>query len=228
MKTPNILKWSESHSVVSNSLRSHGLYCPWNSLGQNTGVGNLSLLQGIFPTQGSNPGLLHCRRILYQLSHKVTLRIKEWVAYPFYSGFSQPRNPTGSPALQADSLPTELWTLTIIHVKLWFASVSAQAMGGLFVCFFPDLRFKWAFGQDKVLWNQTSTRKLIHFTILKECIDFIGQSFSASALLTFSHSVVSDSWRPHELQHTRPSCPSPTPRVLLYWLCQSLWLCGSQ
>ena len=41
-----------------------------NSLGQNTGVGSLSPLQGIFPTQGSNPGLLHCRWILYQLSHK--------------------------------------------------------------------------------------------------------------------------------------------------------------
>ena len=44
--------------------------CPWNSPGQNTGVGSLSLLQGIFPTQGSNPGLPRCRRILYQLSHK--------------------------------------------------------------------------------------------------------------------------------------------------------------
>ena len=47
----------------------HGLYSPWNSPGQNTGVGSLSLLQGIFPTQGSNPGLLHCKWILYQLSH---------------------------------------------------------------------------------------------------------------------------------------------------------------
>ena len=45
-------------------------YSPWNSPGQNTGVGSLSLLQGIFPTQGSNPVLLHCRQILYQLSHK--------------------------------------------------------------------------------------------------------------------------------------------------------------
>ena len=43
---------------------------PWNSPGQNTGVGSLSLLQGIFPTQGSNPGLLPCRQILYQLSHR--------------------------------------------------------------------------------------------------------------------------------------------------------------
>ena len=65
------VKWSGSHSVVSDCLQPHGLYSPWNSLGQNTGVGSLSLLQGIFPTQGSNPGLLHCRQILlYQLSHK--------------------------------------------------------------------------------------------------------------------------------------------------------------
>ena len=62
--------WSESRSVVSDSLRPHGLYSPWNCPGQNTGVGNLSLLQGIFPTQGSNPGLPHCRQILSQLSHK--------------------------------------------------------------------------------------------------------------------------------------------------------------
>ena len=43
---------------------------PWNSPGQNTGEGSLSLLQGIFPTQGSNPGLLHCGWILHQLSHQ--------------------------------------------------------------------------------------------------------------------------------------------------------------
>ena len=61
---------SESHSVVSNSLQPHGLHRPWNSPGQKTEVGSRSLLQGIFPTQGSNPGLLHCRRILYQLSHQ--------------------------------------------------------------------------------------------------------------------------------------------------------------
>ena len=46
------------------------IYSPWNSPGQNTKVGSFSLLQGIFPTQGSNPGFLHCRQILYQLSHK--------------------------------------------------------------------------------------------------------------------------------------------------------------
>ena len=52
-----------SHSVVSDSLRSHGLYTPWHSPSQNTGVDNLSLLQGLFPTQESNPGLLHYRWI---------------------------------------------------------------------------------------------------------------------------------------------------------------------
>ena len=50
---------SESHSVMSDSLRPQGLYSPWNSPGQNTAVHSRSLLQGIFPAQGSNPGLLH-------------------------------------------------------------------------------------------------------------------------------------------------------------------------
>ena len=74
----------ESHSVMSNSLRPHGLYSPWNSLGQNIGV-------GILP----NPGLLHCRRILYQLSHKGSPEILECVTYPFSSGSSRPRNWSG-------------------------------------------------------------------------------------------------------------------------------------
>ena len=68
-------KWSESHSIVSDSLSPHELYSPWNSPGQNTGVGSLSLLQGIFPTHGSNPGLLHFGRVLYQLRYKGSPRI---------------------------------------------------------------------------------------------------------------------------------------------------------
>ena len=65
------------------------LFCiphsPWNYPGQNTGVGSLSLLQGIFPTLGSNPGLPHCRQIVYQLSQGRTggqyniSRIKNWI-----------------------------------------------------------------------------------------------------------------------------------------------------
>ena len=63
---------------MSNPLRLHGLYSPWNSLGQDTGVGSLSLLQGIFPTQGLNPGLLHCNRILYQLSYEGSPKERIW------------------------------------------------------------------------------------------------------------------------------------------------------
>ena len=66
----NEVKWSESCSVVSNSLGPHGLYSPWNSPGQNAGVRSLSLLQGIFLTQGSNLGLWHYRQILYHMSHQ--------------------------------------------------------------------------------------------------------------------------------------------------------------
>ena len=70
---------------------------------KNTGVGSLSLLQWIFPTQGLNPGLPHCRQPIYHLSHKRSPRILEWAAYPFSSRSSQ-----RGTALQADSLPTEL------------------------------------------------------------------------------------------------------------------------
>jgi len=70
---------SDSCSAVSDSLRPHELYSPWNSPGQNTGVGSLVLLQGIFPIQGSNPGLPHFRQILYQLSHKGSLQSKSYI-----------------------------------------------------------------------------------------------------------------------------------------------------
>ena len=78
-----------SRSVVSDSLRPHGLeptrlLCPWNSPGRNTGVGSHSLLQRIFPPQGSNPGLLHCRWMLNFLSHQGSPTVlKTWfVSFP--------------------------------------------------------------------------------------------------------------------------------------------------
>ena len=85
---------SESHLVMSNSLRPHGLYSPRNSPGQNTGVGSLSLPQGIFlnPTiKPKSPAL----QADSQLSHKGSPRILEWIAYPFSRGSSRPRNQTG-------------------------------------------------------------------------------------------------------------------------------------
>ena len=71
-------------------------------------MGSCSLLQGIFPTQGSNPGLPHCGRILYQLSHQGSPRILEWVPIPSAAGLPSPGLEPGSPALQANSLQAEL------------------------------------------------------------------------------------------------------------------------
>ena len=89
-----LLYQSESRSVMSNSFRPHGLYSPWNSSRQITGVGSCSLLQGIFLTHGSNSGLPHCRRILYQLSHC------RWILYQL--------SYQGSPMRwQESSLPAE-------------------------------------------------------------------------------------------------------------------------
>ena len=91
----HIKRWkseSESCSVVSDSLWPHGLSMEFSRPEYSSG---LSLFQGIyFPTQGSNPGLPHCRRILYQLSQKGSPGTLEWVAYPFSKGFSWPRNRT--------------------------------------------------------------------------------------------------------------------------------------
>ena len=67
---------------------------PWNSPGQSIGLYSCSLIQGIFPTQGLNPSLLHCRQLPYQLNHRGSPRVLEWAAYPFSSRSSQPRNQT--------------------------------------------------------------------------------------------------------------------------------------
>ena len=82
-----------SHSVMSSSLRLMDCSPSGSSVhrdppGKNTGVGCHALLQGIFPTQRSSPGLPHCRQILYHLSHEGSPRILEWVAYPFSRGSS--------------------------------------------------------------------------------------------------------------------------------------------
>ena len=105
---------SESRSVVSNS------YSPWNSPGQNTGDGSLSLFQGTFPTQGSNPGLAHCRQILYQLSHQGSPRVLERVAYLLQGIFPIQEIKLGSPAWQVDSLLAELpgkpsWSISLSY-----------------------------------------------------------------------------------------------------------------
>ena len=103
--TFSFLWWSEVIVAQSCPTLCNPMDSPWNSPGQNTGVGSFSLLQGIFPTQGWNPGVLHCRWTLYQLSHKggpFYGKVKVKVVQS-YSTLCDQR----SLALQADSLPAE-------------------------------------------------------------------------------------------------------------------------
>ena len=122
-------KWieSERHSVLSEPLQLHGLYNPGTSPGQNTGVGSHSLLQGIFPTQGLNPGLPCCRHILTSWATREAQEY--WSGQPFPSPGDLPDLgiEPGSPALQANSLPAELsGKLLVTHkctYKLnWFSA----------------------------------------------------------------------------------------------------------
>ena len=110
---------SESHSVVSNSLQLHGLYSPWNSPGQNTEVGSLFLLQRIFPTLGSNLGLLNGRQILLpaepQGKSKNT-RVGS-LAYPFSSGSSWPRNQTRVSCIAGGFFTN--WAIREVHYHIY-------------------------------------------------------------------------------------------------------------
>ena len=115
---------------------------------KHTRVGSLSLLQWIFPTQESNQGLLHCRRILYQLSYQ------------------------GSPLY---SRPCTKCRATLVSRSQSLLSRSSQS---------------W-------VWALVMTRN---------------RNASLSTV-QFSRSVMSNSLRPHESQHARPPCPSPTPEV---------------
>ena len=101
-----------SLSVISDSLRPPDHSPPGPSVhggspGKNTGVGCDALLQGVFATQGWNPGLLHCRQVPYHLSYQGSPRILEWVANPSSRDLPNPGIELGSPALQAESLPAE-------------------------------------------------------------------------------------------------------------------------
>ena len=76
------VKVSVTQSCLTHVTR---LLCPWNSPGKNTRVGSHSFLQGIFPTQGLNPGLLHCRQTLHHLSHQGSPMVKQTTALRKYS-----------------------------------------------------------------------------------------------------------------------------------------------
>ena len=116
---------SESHSVMFNSLQPHRLYSLWNSPGWDTGVGSLSLLQGIFPTQGSNSGLPQCRWIFYQLRHK------------------RPKNTgVGSLSLLQWILPTQELNQGLLHCRQILYQLSYQGI--------PVNKWKQAFKQKLI------------------------------------------------------------------------------
>ena len=99
----------------------------------------LSLLEGIFPTQGRNPGLPHCRRILYHLSHQGRPRLLEWVAYPFSSGFSRPRNWTGVSCIAGGFFTS--WAMREFYTNTyWFVPLNPLPPS----CPHPFLLFCWS------------------------------------------------------------------------------------
>ena len=133
---PGLSLRSKSRSVVSDSLWPHGLFSPWNSPGPNTGVGIPSLLQGIWPSQGLNPGLPHCRQILYQLSHKGSLRILECVAFPFSRASSWPRNRTGVSCIAGRFFTN--WAIQSTDLQFTIYSLPLRREGSE-----DDLRYCW-------------------------------------------------------------------------------------
>ena len=127
-----------------------------DSPGKNAGVRCLALLQGIFPAQGTNPGLPHCRRMLYHPTHHGSPRILEWVAYPFSRGSSQHRNGTGISCIAggfftqwATRKPPWGYTLAYINPLFTFLpSLVAQTVKCL-----PTMRETrvWSLGREDLL-----------------------------------------------------------------------------
>ena len=123
--------------ISGMSLHSHWLllcFCQWSKVKLcfallltcfRSALWIHALLQGIFPTQGSNPGLLHCRLILYHLSHEGSPRILEGVAYPFFRDSSQPKNQTGLSCI-AGRFFTSWATRESMDMWIYFVRMSAS------------------------------------------------------------------------------------------------------
>ena len=232
---------------MSYSLQPNGLYSPWNSLGQNTGVGSFSLLQWIFLTQGSNPclplqadslpaepqgkprnigmgisllqwifpteelnpGLLHCRQILYQLSYERS---------PLFL------KPTGL-SLKCCSQFHNCSLKHILNIFILYSVSDSSKIWSLCVLCansYPWYQAAWAF-YNLTLWNPVFScfiRKHLWdlgwnlFIFLESLLLLLKMPEDNNNNLLFSvsywHPIFCD---PHELQHARLPCPSPSPRV---------------
>ena len=129
-------------------------------------MGSLSLLQGIFLTQGSNQGLLHCRQILYQFNHKGSPRILEWVAYPFSSGSSWPRNWTRISCI-ADGFFTK-WAIREAHSPWegtkypWLCLMTTLLLFGL-LWLFSFVSVFSHFSKENPLWLKLFQRQTVNW-----------------------------------------------------------------
>ena len=107
-----------------------------HSPGKNTGMGCPALFQRIFPTQGSNPGLVHCRQILYHLSHQGSPRTLHWVAYPFSRGSSPPRNQTGVSCIGGGFFTSWATRKALYSLEYWWIKFCcAWKSSGCRVCY---------------------------------------------------------------------------------------------
>ena len=127
----------KNHSIVSYSLWPHGLCSPWNSPGHNTGMCSLSLLQGIFPNQESNLGLLHCRQILYQLSYEksnnnFSVQFSHSVMsdslWPHEPQYARPPCLSRTPGVYWNSCPSSQWCHTTISPSVILFSSCPQSL----------------------------------------------------------------------------------------------------
>ena len=132
------------------TLQSHGLWNPWGSPGKNTGVGCHALLQ-IFPIQAWNPGFLHCRRILYPLSHQGNPGTLEWITYPFSRRSSPPRNQTGVSCI-CRQIPYQL-SFTILNMvsKTRLDDLRHTILG------WRCLWNWWTYEQQQKVWSFSTT-----------------------------------------------------------------------
>ena len=123
-----------------------------DSPSKNPRVGCSALLQGIFPTQGSNPGIPHSKLILYHLSHQGSTRILEWVAYPFSRGTCRPRNQSGVSCI-AGELPGKPFCNHIVE------AIQQEKREGTDTCYISSVQLLsciWLFVTPWTAWCQAS------------------------------------------------------------------------
>ena len=170
------------------SLWPHWLYrtrllCPWNFPGKNTGVGCYSLFQGLFQTQGLNPGLPHCRQILYCLSHQQA--VPKW----------KPQTYSLSITFHGLTLPIDTWSYVCGKTKqkpwggcspVWKISFSVSLPLFPILKSTPKINSNWAFepfcNSRSPLEFQEQQKKgrhsLMALTKVKAIIAFIGKVFT--------------------------------------------------